>query len=265
MSAMTTSDIRITPRDLGAIPRPVATVICELVNLHGVTYRIPRGGGHVFLYNGETGTRPFKISGSRPAESTLTFLNKWIAENVPEFGKEDRPVTKDEVAALAERVNTEPKPLKSVPPKTAGNDTNAMGDIAPEPEWKPFKYGFVTDGEIFKCTYKDCTYTQESSRGLHLHEYRHTQPEKIVEQSANAGRAAGLAAQQRLVMRQEAVRVLAEAHGLKIVGADEAKMVNQFEKMASENEKLQAKVAEQAKEIDDLKARISLIKEAMKA
>ena len=247
MSAMT-SDVHITPRDLGGIPRPVALVICELVNNHGVTYRLQKSnGGHVFLYNGDQQTRPFKISGSRQSEDTMTYLEKWIKQNVPTYGVEPvrQTVTPADVAKLAAVVNTVEHEDKPAEPKV---------EAVAEEVWKPHKYGFVTNGQIYRYTYADCLYERDDARGLHLHEQIHTGVK--AEYSKAGGKAAALAYQQRKIMVSEALRALAEHHGMTLLDGDTPKV--DVEGLIAENARLK-------QEVEDLKARVALITEALRA
>jgi hypothetical protein len=234
------TEVQISPKDLGSIPRPVATVVCELVNQHGVKYRMQNNGGHVYLYNGGQG-RPYKISASRPAETTLSFLHKWIEENVPGFGKEPehKAVTPADVAKLAAVVNTEPRPVATK---------------QPDEEWREAKFGFVTNGKIFRCTQPGCEYEREDNKGLHLHAYAHDGRSSGMSKKAAESRA--LNEQQKEQLIEAAVSTIAEQFGLVVVPKAQGKV--SVEKLQRENEALR-------KEVEDLKARIDLITTALKA
>lgn len=71
-----------TGGDLKMFPGPVATIIRDAINDHGLTYRM-LDGGHVRLYTGDRSVVPFKVAASRPAEHTLRRLVPWLAEHVP--------------------------------------------------------------------------------------------------------------------------------------------------------------------------------------
>ena len=252
MSAMTT-DVHITPKDLGTVPRPVALVICELVNNHGVTYRIQKGngGGHVFLYNGDTQTRPFKISGSRQAEDSMGFLEKWIRQNVPAYFEEPpkKDITPADVAKLAAVVNTVEHEPKADKPKIEI-------DLDKASEWKPFKFGFETDGATYRCTYDDCGYERDDPRGLHLHEYSHNG--RSSQMSKQAAQSRVLNVQQKETLIEAAVSTIAEQFGLVVLDKNSAKHAAENERLMAENKKLK-------QEVEDLKARVALITEALKA
>lgn len=260
MSTMTTT--RITPGDLGSIPRKTAVIVCELVNEYGVTYRMQNNGGHLYLYNGAQKERPYKISASRPEETTLKFLMKWIEENVPAYleGKEKKEytmtVSDDALVALQQMVSTTEHQSKPKVVSTAEKmDTNG-----PVSGWNPYKYGFEvmedSDGTHYRCAFEGCDYTRDGdAKGLHLHEAAHD-PEFIAERARRGGVAAGLARQQKKILATEAVRALAGYHGMEVIekGADTPEVT----KLREEIERLK-------QELDDTKARLSLIRDAMRA
>ena len=70
-----------SPLTLPKFDKEVIDVLARLVNNHGVRIR-DVDGQHVLLYNGQRGTRPFKVSASRPARQTLDYLGGWARENV---------------------------------------------------------------------------------------------------------------------------------------------------------------------------------------
>lgn len=232
---------RITPRDLGKIPRKTATIVCELVNEYGVRYKTS-DGTHVFLYNGDRGTRPYKIAASRPEETTLHFLYRWIDENVPQWKKGDN-VTQADLEALAQAVNS--------------NDTAMTLPPEDDNEWVEYKYGLLTNGEEYKC--KDCDWTRsvtDGKRGLHLHwPTAHDKARRKVERK-KAGETRAVRAAQRKVLVREALIVLAQAQGLHV--SEEKIDLKTIDKLKAQLEKV-------TKERDELKARMDLAKEAFKA
>jgi hypothetical protein len=63
----------LKPGDLRAFPRNVRRVLLELVNNQGVKCRMPNGT-HILLYPPDGESRPFKVSASRGAAASLTFI-----------------------------------------------------------------------------------------------------------------------------------------------------------------------------------------------
>jgi hypothetical protein len=61
----------MTRSDLRRFPRPVQDRLLALAR-RGVRHRV-KDGGHVLLYP-DDGSRPFKVSASRPAKDTLHYL-----------------------------------------------------------------------------------------------------------------------------------------------------------------------------------------------
>lgn len=239
-AAMTEQQATLSTTDLRAFPRKVSALICELVNDYGVRYRIQKGGGHIFLYNGDTKNGPHKVSASRPVEDSMHWMDRWIDANVPQY--RERPVTDESLKVLAEAVST--------------TDTHEPVVRLTEPGWTVHKHGFETNGEAFRCMETGCGYTQPDPRGLHFHAAKHS-PEgrKQMSKSASTARDASvLARQQRRTMEVEALRVLANRYGLILVEKGEGDPAA----LRVENEGLR-------KELDDTKARLALIKEAMKA
>lgn len=251
MSAMTES-IRITPKDLGTIPRRTAEIVCDLVNNYGVRHRLQKGAGHLFLYNGSQQERPYKISASRPEETTLSFLMKWIDQNVPEYGnrKEVTPADLDRLRAVVS--TTEPR--REVPPPV---------DPEPEEGWEPAPYGFETNGETFRCAEPGCGYSKRDKHGLHLHARTHGNEMKAQVQKSVSNRS--LAMQQRKVIAQEALRVLAEQNGLVVFEKGEAPSTREIDKARAAQFKAEEKAARLEQELADTKARLALITEALKA
>lgn len=217
--------------DLKQFDRIVTEVVTEAVNDHGVNYRAI-DGGHIRLFNGDRGVVPLKLAASRPAENQLRYLLDWLETNVPSWA--ERTVTESSLKTLKAAVDTTPK--KEVVVKTE--------------QWTDVKWGFQTNGKIWRC--KECGYEREDSIGLHLHARVHNEtPEQRAERSKKAGEANALKRTQRATMLKEAARLLAEEFGVS-TGEDEIT-------------KLKEQVARLTKERDEAVARLALIKEAMKA
>jgi hypothetical protein len=249
VSAAMTEQPTLNPSDLRpTFSKKVATLVAQLVNDYGVRYRIQKDGGHILMYNGEQQNGPHKVSASRPEEDTLHWLNRWIDRNVPEY--REREVTPATLKALAEAVNT--------------TDTHEVEEPQVESsKWAEHKHGFETDGEVFRCLAKGCGYTRTDPRGLHLHALKHDKSRhRDALQQGTETRA--LKAEQKKIMVSEALRLLADAHGMVVIPKDEhdskglASAQAEVERLTAANEKLR-------KELDDTKARLDLIKQAMKA
>jgi hypothetical protein len=147
-----------------------------------------------------------------------------------------------------------------------------------EPEtdqWVVWKYGFERNGNQYRCTV--CGQLKIGARGAHLHERTHKRPEVIKEIAKKGSETRALNAEQRKVIGQEAVRALAEIHGLRL-GKDpkadrkiakleksEARLTRMLERANVLNARLMAEKEALVKERDEAKARLSLIHEAMKA
>lgn len=70
----------LTHKDLIAFKRPVRELVLDLVNNHGIEYRLP-DGQHLYLYD-RRGGRPYKISAKRPAETSVHFLVRWARKRI---------------------------------------------------------------------------------------------------------------------------------------------------------------------------------------
>lgn len=69
---MITSD-RLDRSQLKSFAASVQKLLLELCNEQGIKFRVP-DGNHILLYPPDGSSRPFKISASRPAEDSLTFI-----------------------------------------------------------------------------------------------------------------------------------------------------------------------------------------------
>lgn len=250
-----TNEPRITPKDLGRIPRKVATLICELVNDYGVRYRVPGNSNHVLLYNGDSKSQPFKVSQHRPEEHSLQFIHTWIKDNVPDYGKKPTTPTKavvgeSDIKALAEAINTGPSGAAKVVPTLEKVDTTGRKPVV---DGDGKNLGYDTDGTLFYC--RQCDYSRPNRQGFHLHTQSHD-PERMAKVASAGGQANSLKRQQREVMVASAFDVLADHLGFKVVD----KSVDPAEVVA-----LKQQVADLKTERDDLKARLDLMREALRA
>jgi hypothetical protein len=230
---VTTTQERITPSDLGKIGRKTKKILCELANSHGVKMRVTHDGNHVLLYNGDTQERPYKISSSRPEETTLTYLKRWIADNVPDYDKPKPKPAPTPLVMTSEKKETSMPALAAVPQ-----------DSSP---WKPYKYGFETDGTTYRCATQGCDFSKESTHALHLHAVTHAD-DLHERRSAATAKALETKAEKRQEVA-DALRLL--ARHLKIDMGD--------------TEALKQRVVELEQENADLKARLDLLREALRA
>lgn len=243
MSTMT--EQRITSDQLKTFDKAIRDVVMEAVNEHGVSYRVI-DGGHIRFYCGDRDVIPAKINHNSPAQHILRKLLPWLEENVPTWKNRNKVVDRDVVTALAEIVNTSPKPVTVEPVQEDG--------------WEDIKYGFETNGEKVRC--KSCGFEREGTAavGLHLHHMKHVDPEGVKARGAKGNVGRKLNQDQRKIMRQEAVRVLAQQNGLDVVEKS-AKVPDLRKKV----EKLEKQVTDLIAERDELKARLDLIREGLRA
>ncbi len=69
--------MRTDSRALRAFPMEVRRAVIAVVKREDLRWRVQyRSGGHLYLYP-KDGTRPFKLSASRPAERSLQYLGNW--------------------------------------------------------------------------------------------------------------------------------------------------------------------------------------------
>lgn len=243
----------ITGRELSKFPRPVVKVLTEAINKHQVKHRILSDGVHLRLYCGDRDVVPIKVAASRPAEHTLRYLLPWLEENVESWSR--REVTEDTVKDLAEALNTSPKAAPEP----------VVERKEPTPGWESASHGFETNGKKVRCTV--CGFEREgtSKQGLHLHSMKHTNPEAIKERARSAGENRSLRRKQAVTMRREAVRVLAKQNGLIVIEKDQAGDLKEVERLRKEIESLNHKVEVLTEQRDDLRARLDLMKEALRA
>lgn len=123
--------------------------------------------------------------------------------------------------------------------------------------WKPhvsksgLSFGFETNGKVFRCT--ECGHTQDQSRGLHLHEAKHTG--RSSEYAAAGGRGhrkepvadLRVASEEASASYVEALKTLAGGLGMEVVP------------------KGAKPYAEVVRERDEALARLSLLREALEA
>lgn len=224
---MTTEAPSINIRDLSKYPRPVAKIIAEAVNKHGVDYR-DQDGSHLRLYCGDRKVIPIKIAASRDAEHTLRYLIPWLEQHVESWLQAD--VTTEAIETLAEAVNTTPKPVRAKPVTEA-------------------------DEPKFKCDWKGCSFVAKNAAGLRMHIAGHTGEKK--KHAAKSAETARLRREQEKIVAEQALAALAELHGLKVSDSDSLALKAQVMR-------LEAQVKTLTKERDDAQARVELLNEAFR-
>lgn len=258
MGATDVIEGHITQQDLRSFPQVVAGVVIELVNKHNVRYRMP-DGMHLFLYAEDTTVRPYKLACKRSAKATMQYLERWIVANVPGF----YPPTviekiEDEMSTVTEQVEQDSGKVNGY--------TAKIKDV-PSPG-KPLVYSsgstsvcFVwltnPDGyEYLECTM--CNYHQQTARGAHLHEAKHTGRTAEISSKGNETKQAK-AEERKLRLTKErddavlAVELLAGFFGIDIQAARDV--------VDEQQKKIDALIQER----DDLKTRLSLVMEALRA
>lgn len=69
----------ITQKTLKKFPQEVATELLRIISL-GVKHR-QIDGSHVLLYPLDGKSRPFKVSASRSAQASMTFISDFLEQN----------------------------------------------------------------------------------------------------------------------------------------------------------------------------------------
>lgn len=272
--------------DLRKFPRPVQDVLLEADGADGADVRM-LDGGHARVYNGDREVRPIKVSASRQAEHTLRRLVPWLENNVPAWGRREKE--EEMVATIEERSPEIADKLRGLtvvaewlksrtgePCQDCGTtyedctrsvlgprrkaccgrcgSTDTHQERLIDERWKPhvsksgLSFGFETNGKVFRCT--ECGHTQDQSRGLHLHEAKHTG--KSSEYAAAGGRGGRGASKSRAKPKTaadlvEALETLAGGLGMEVVP------------------KGAKPYAEVVRERDEALARLSLLREALEA
>lgn len=254
------TETSINMRDLRAFPRPVAKVVTEAVNKHGVPYRT-QDGSHLRLYCGDRGVTPLKISAERPAEHTLRVLIPWLEQNVKSWLETD--VTKASIETLAEVVNTSPKPVKAKP--VVASEPEAEVEVSePEPvlledgTQSSFSPGLDIPEDLV-CRWEGCGRQAKTTSGYRMHWAGHTGEKK--QHAAKGVETYRLRVEQERVVATQALAALAELHGLKIGDTEDSEKTKRLEKQVKE---LSAQVETLTRERDDALARVSLLNEAFR-
>lgn len=238
-------DIRKFSSDL----REVLMAIC---NRYNIEYRMQKDGVHINLYNGQRGA-PFKVSANAKPEQQLTRLMAWCERWVPNYVdevEEAEKVTEKEVRQLAEKVNTRP---------VADTKYDEIEDPVEAAD------AIVADRED-----EETVLVEDLKHRVPIHAVPRPPPRREpqrdpeeplpepapvekTDRSEAAKRAAATRAQ-RTTHAQEAVECLAEYFGIR-TSEDQRATIDRLNK----------RIAELEEENSQLKARVSLIREAMRA
>lgn len=70
-------------------PKPVQDALLEVVNDLGHRYRMTSDGGHILVYPKNKAKRPLKVSASRKANDSLSFIQQFKEGRV-NLGRDDR-------------------------------------------------------------------------------------------------------------------------------------------------------------------------------
>ena len=81
---------RLKHADIKKFDKQVRSLVLELVNEHGIRHRVAKDGQHLFLYTGEKGVRPYKLASSRPAQSTIPYLQAWVRRHYPDISLREK-------------------------------------------------------------------------------------------------------------------------------------------------------------------------------
>lgn len=284
--------------ELKTFDRRVARFVADLANDYGVRVRI-LDGSHAILY-GLEGGKTLKVSASRGAEQTLAFLEKFAREQVaphlvhhqaealaeqfndPTKKRRPRAVKKAAPApveaAVAPTPTPEPEaaptPSAAAPVSTGRNEDRAVRDlnpdaVAPEGYEQHYSAGGVAlnwwkkiGAKQWLC--KSCDFTATGTLlGHGSHTGVHTMSsEQRAEHAASGAKSRDDQAAGKRTKARNAIRFLAEEYGIDIA-LD--KKVKAGTKSVKEIEKLTAQLEKVTAERDDLKARLDLMREAMRA
>jgi len=291
MSTQSNETDRLEMRDLRKFDPDVARMMCELVNVYGIRHRIAKDGVHVFLYPPE-GTRPFKVGASRPGTSQMRYLERWATEHVAPTLRENQ------VQALAAKFNDPNKrtrgsrTVKAVPEPTATEPTPEPEVPEPEPTPEPtgeppipfgedeeaplgyhqhltvrenkatnwWEADRIVEGSPTNYLCKSCDFTAVSlAQGGAAHQRVHSMTaEERFEISQRGHLAKDHEKIGRRIKVRNAVQVLIEDYALRGLSGEDDKHAKQVEKLTEQLAKVTA-------ERDELKARLDLLREAMRA
>lgn len=244
----------VTRSDLTAFPRPVQDVLLEASSTDGIEIKM-LDGRHARVLNGDREVRPIKVSGSRPAEHTLRRLEPWLDRYAEGWREENRRVNTSVGTALEEAVRRKKEEIT-----VEADSVEEPSGFVPDPsEWLPYvspsgkDFGFDTDGKQYRC--RKCGFLKSRVQGMHLHEAKHTGAAS--KWASTAGKRSKRTkpkptrAEPKKVTISEgdalvALRDLADHFGMQLVPKGE------------DTEALR-------KELDEAKARLALMREAMEA
>lgn len=249
---MSTMSDTIRPKDLVQFPRPVAKVLTDAINKHGVGYRL-MDGGHIRLFCGDRQIVPIKVSASRDAEHTIRYLVPWLEEHVESWLQGE--VTPDVIKNLAELKNSRPvpaTPVVSTDSPASDEPTGEQKPSTPDGKGEAMSAALKIPADLV-CQWPDCGKKMKNTSGYRMHWAGHTGEKR--QHAAKGAETARLRRSQESAIALAALTAIADLHGITIGGS------KALEKKVSE---LEAKVATLTRERDDAIARVELLNEAFK-
>lgn len=286
MSAAATDAPHINVTDLRKFDNRVARMIAELVNTYGIRYRLS-DGVHVFLYGLDGESRPRKVSASRPAERTLGYIEQWVKEFVTPY------LVATQAEALAARFNDPTKKVRTrkttatvvpepTPEPAAPQIESSQAQQAPEPE--PTSEGeappegyeqwiLVKNGEpgnwwkkigYDEWVCKSCGHRVYGTLlGAGSHQRMHTMTaEQRQQASHDAAMGRNAKVEGRRKRAKNAIEFLAEEYDIPLANTKADKKLEAAERRVAD---LEAKLAKVTQDRDEIKARLDLMREALKA
>lgn len=249
---MSNQSTTIANGDLNGFAKEVRTAIMRFVNDFGIKYRLVESG-NILLYPKDPHGRPFRVTTQRDAKDSLRYMRKFAEDN-------DLLPKEEPKRVPAEKVKVSPAQIE---PPTSGVVT-ADGFILSPGGWVRHhrNNGTVTNFERFdepggdkrwRCLLckkegNDWETTRGQALGSHT-SMTHTKP--MLDPEIRQRMIATRRAKQEERTKQGLIHSLAELLG---TSADDEEM----EALKDENERLVAEVA-------DLRARLDLIGEALRA
>lgn len=258
----------IAKKNLRSYHRDVQALLMDLINNHGVGYRI-QDGNHILLYSGQESStlRPFKVASARRPEGQMRYLSKWALEHVPSYA-----ASLESAASTAEQVEESPPVAPEVltvaaeePQPTPEPEVSEYHEAATEyAKWVTYvnsegreNTGYETDGTTIRCREcvgTDTEYVTTDARGLGGHtRVHHSETAPMWSDEARAKAVATRAARAREKKIEAAVGLIAEALG---VETETTALENRIEELTEE-------LAAANKRADDAEAKLALMREAL--
>lgn len=236
-----------TPRAITSLPRGLSpearVVVGEFLNAGWTCTQTSRG--HL-RFNHPDGIHTAQIGpkankANRGVQNALSILRRHpvLADNDHE---KEPPVAATPLP--------EPTPAETI--ETAESATLPLGYFPVErADGSHYQWIVTSAGGHIICTHPGCDYTSENKRGIHLHELAHNTPASVRAARAKARGEKGAAIrEQKRTYANAAVEALADYFGIAL-GAD----AEEHKALVKERDALAARV-------EDLEAKLALIKEA---